>query len=113
MIFGDEEEASPMKPSAVPAKENPNNRRRRSSRASVAAPVVHPPEYRRVLANWPDEWREEWGRRANALEDNGLTWRDAEAQAFAEVWNRLRGHQPHASEPALSQASAARNEITR
>jgi len=110
MIFGDEEEPGQVKPSAVPAKENPNNPRRRPSRTPAAAPVFHPPEYRRVLANWPDEWREQWGRRANALEENGLSWRDAEAQAFVEVWNRLRGHQPpQASEPAISAAGADRN----
>jgi hypothetical protein len=104
MMYGDEDEAGQVKPSAVPAKENPNVRRRRSSNA-VTVPVVHPPEYRRVLANWPDEWREQWGLRANALEENGLSWRDAEAQAFVEVWNRLRGHQPpKGSEPALAAA---------
>ncbi len=110
MIFGDEEEAGQGKPSAVPAKENPNNPRRRSSRAPAAAPVFHPPEYRRVLGNWPDEWREQWGLRANALEESGLSWRDAEAQAFVEVWNRLREQQaPQASEPAMSAAGAERN----
>ncbi len=110
MIFGDEEEAGQGKPSAVPAKENPNNPRRRSTRTPAAAPVVHPPEYRRVLGNWPDAWREEWGHRANALEESGLSWRDAEAQAFVEVWNRLRGQQtPQASEPAMSAAGAERN----
>jgi hypothetical protein len=107
MMFADEDEAGQIKPSNVPAKENPNNPGRRNPRASASAPVFHPPEYRRVLANWPDEWREQWGHRANALEENGLSWRDAEAQAFVEVWNRLRGHQPaQTSEPVLAGAGA-------
>jgi len=37
------------------------------------------------LATWPDRWRERWGRRSNALEDEGLTWRDAERRAFDET----------------------------
>jgi hypothetical protein len=110
MIYGDEDEAGQISPSAVPAKENPNNPGRRNSRASTSSPVFHPPEYRRVLANWPDEWREQWGRRANALEENGLSWRDAETQAFVEVWNRLRGHLPaQTTEQVLTEAAAERN----
>ncbi len=55
--------------------------------------VFHPPAYRSVLAGWPVPWRERWGRRANELEETGLSWRDAEAQAFVEVWNTIRqGH---------------------
>jgi hypothetical protein len=37
------------------------------------------------LAHWPDEWREQWGRLANALEDNGIPFPDSEAQAFAAI----------------------------
>lgn len=107
MIFGDEDEAALVNPSAVPAKENPNIPGRRLSRASASGPVFHPPEYRRVLANWPDEWREQWGHRANALEESGLSWRDAETQAFVEVWNRFRGSRPaQASEPATAAVAA-------
>jgi hypothetical protein len=110
MIFGDEEEAGHAKPSAVPAKENPNIPGRRGSKVAAAFPVSHPPEYRRVLANWPDEWREQWGRRANALEDGGLSWRDAEAQAFVEVLSQLREHQsPQPNAPVLSEAGIERN----
>jgi hypothetical protein len=48
-----------------------------------------------VVADWPIEWRERWGRRANALEEeNGLSWRDAETQAFVEVWNQFRTNDP-------------------
>jgi hypothetical protein len=50
--------------------------------------------HRAALARWPVEWREKWGYRANALEDSGLNWRDAEIQAFVEVWNERRAGPP-------------------
>jgi len=53
-------------------------------------PVFHPLAYRGVVAGWPVESREQWGRRANELEDAGLSWRDAETQAFVEVWRQRR-----------------------
>jgi hypothetical protein len=59
--------------------------------------------YRKALANWPDEWRERWGHRANALEEQGLSWRDAEAQAFFEVQDERRavvGIQPISLAPS-------------
>jgi hypothetical protein len=46
--------------------------------------------YRSVVAGWPLEWRELWGRRANELEETGLSWRDAETQSFVEVWHKYR-----------------------
>ena len=46
--------------------------------------------YRTALANWPDEWRERWGCRANDLEEAGLGWREAEACAFFEVQEERR-----------------------
>ena len=46
--------------------------------------------YRAALANWPDEWRERWGHRANALEEQGLACREAEARAFFEVQEARR-----------------------
>lgn len=45
----------------------------------------NPLPWREPLARWPDEWRERWGHRANALEDQGLGWKDAEEQAFTET----------------------------
>ncbi len=51
---------------------------------------IPPPAYRAVVAGWPDDWRERWGRRANELEEAGLAWRDAESQAFVEVWATVR-----------------------
>lgn len=53
-------------------------------------PIFHPLAYRGVVAGWSIESRELWGRRANELEDAGLSWRDAETQAFVEVWRMLR-----------------------
>jgi hypothetical protein len=61
----------------------------RAERATIDVDVK-PLPYRSVLAAWPDEWRERWGRRANALEESGLSWRDAEGRAFLEVWNDWR-----------------------
>jgi hypothetical protein len=46
--------------------------------------------YRTALANWPDEWRERWGHRANSLEEEGLAWREAESRAFFEVQEERR-----------------------
>jgi hypothetical protein len=37
------------------------------------------------LASWGIPWRQRWGRRADALRDEGLDWRSAERQAFDEV----------------------------
>lgn len=50
-----------------------------------APPILEGVGYRAQLASWPDEWRERWGVRANALEAAGLPWRAAEQQAFTEV----------------------------
>jgi hypothetical protein len=41
--------------------------------------------WRASLAGWPVAWRQQWGERANALETAGLSWRDAERQAFDEM----------------------------
>ena len=46
--------------------------------------------YRVALANWPDEWRERWGHRANFLEETGMDWQEAESQAFVEVQAQRR-----------------------
>jgi len=83
-----------------PAEEPTVVRRRRPGRGlathidaeprPVAPPVFHPLGYRSVVAGWPLDVRERWGRRANEWEDLGLSWRDAETQAFVEVWNELR-----------------------
>ena len=74
----------------------------RSLGVRTTAPVFHPLAYRSVVAGWPLEWRELWGRRANVLEETGLSWRDAETQAFVEVWHQYRGSIEPYSPPTLS-----------
>jgi len=41
--------------------------------------------WRSTLETWPDQWREEWGHRTAAYEDRGLSWREAEEQAFNDM----------------------------
>jgi hypothetical protein len=72
---------------------------RRPVRRPGVSPAPDPPKsptptlpslaYRQVVAEWLFEDREDWGRRANELEGAGLPWRDAEIQAFVEVWLHL------------------------
>jgi hypothetical protein len=57
--------------------------------AKTAAPIFHPLAYRSVVADWAIDTRKQWGLRANELESTGLSWRDAETQAFVEVWHQL------------------------
>ena len=72
----------PSKSSAVNQERSPGVR--------TTAPVFHPLAYRSVVAGWALEGRELWGKRANELEETGLSWRDAETQAFVEVWHNYR-----------------------
>jgi hypothetical protein len=109
MLFGDEGEADPSRlPPSVPATDETAVSRQRPDITSP--PLFHPLAYRGVVAEWPIEFREQWGRRANSLEESGLSWRDAETQAFVEVWKLVR--QQHPTQPpgtALAAASAERN----
>jgi site-specific DNA-methyltransferase (adenine-specific) len=41
--------------------------------------------WRRIVAHWPIEWRERWGRRANELQDRGQPWDAAEWIAYCEA----------------------------
>jgi hypothetical protein len=41
--------------------------------------------WRWIVALWPVEWRERWGRRANELQDRGEPWDHAEWIAFNEL----------------------------
>ena len=109
MLFGDEDEADPSRlPPSVPATDATEVSRHRPEITSP--PVFHPLAYRGVVADWPIEFREQWGRRANALEESGLSWRDAETQAFVEVWKLVRHRHPTQSpETAIAAASAERN----
>jgi hypothetical protein len=53
--------------------------------------------YREALADWPEPWRKRWGLRANALEESGLRWRDAETRAFVEVLHERHSEGDHAA----------------
>jgi hypothetical protein len=102
MMFDDDEAPDPIEGAPATAAG-------RSATALVAHPghqtspappsAFHPPAYRVVVAGWPEDWRERWGRRANELEEAGLSWRDAEAHAFVEVWYLVREGR-HALVPA-------------
>jgi hypothetical protein len=110
MTFGDEEEVGETDPTPVPATANVSNVGRLPVKVNAPAPVFHPLAYRGVVAEWPVEWRERWGRRANALEESGLSWRDAEAQAFVEIWSEVRAHQAKQSAAAtIASSNAERN----
>lgn len=96
---GDETGLVQVKPTPAPKTEAALDFGLPSVKSAAPAAVFHPLAYRGVVADWPVELRERWGRRANDLEEGGLTWRDAETQAFVEVWNFARGHQsPHTTE---------------
>lgn len=112
MPFGDEDDSGqiPAEPSPGPASEIVAGFHRRSVEPNSPPPVFHPLAYRGVVAEWPVERREQWGRRANALEESGLSWRDAETQAFVEVWNVIRRQQSaHSPAAALASSNAERN----
>jgi hypothetical protein len=105
MLFGDEGEADP---SQLPASVAPTDATNASRPDLANPPVFHPLAYRGVVAEWPVEFREQWGLRANALEESGLSWRDAETQAFVEVWKLVR-HQQAGNSPVATTADAERN----
>jgi hypothetical protein len=107
MMFGEEEEPGQVEPAPAPAADVASRFRRLADKTNAPPPVFHPLAYRGVVAEWPVEWRERWGRRANALEDNGLSWRDAETQAFVEVWNQLRVQQAAPTTTSTLAASEA------
>jgi hypothetical protein len=41
--------------------------------------------WRATVSRWSIERRQAWGDRANALQDAGLGWKDAERTAFEEI----------------------------
>ncbi len=113
MLFEDDE-AGPIgvqvESAPVSKSEVPTNFRAPSTKSDSPPPVFHPLAYRGVVAEWPIELREKWGRRANELEESGLTWRDAETQAFIEVWSLARAQQaPSSPESAPQLSQAAQN----
>src|SRR6516165_9244508 len=107
MLYGDENETGETP--AAPSSENSATTDTSSQQPASPPPIFHPLAYRGVVANWPIEWREQWGRKANSLEESGLSWRDAETQAFVEVWNQLRNHAPQQSSEPIPAATAERN----
>ena len=109
MLFGDEDETGEVAPVSVPAADKASSLRRLPVKVNPPAPVFHPLAYRGVVAEWPVEWRERWGRRANALEEKGLSWRDAEAQAFVEIWQEVRSQQNSAAAASLNSPDPERN----
>ena len=94
-----------------PAKASGANQDRPPTGGRPPAPVFHPLAYRSVVADWPLAWREQWGRRANELEETGLSWRDAETQAFVELWHKLQREGP-APETPSGDTSPSGNEAT-
>jgi hypothetical protein len=111
MMFDDEEAPDSVEGVSEPAAARSRNAVVAHSQHGTEVyppPVFHPPVYRGVLASWPEDWRERWGRRANDLEEAGLPWRDAEAQAFAEVWNQFR-REPRSGGLAPVDADPERN----
>ncbi len=76
--------------------------------AAISAAFSGPPPCRAALAHWPDEWREQWGILANALEDSGLPWHEAEARAFVEIWS-IRRAQAKSEPRAMVSADPERN----
>jgi hypothetical protein len=111
MPFDDEDEAgqAPAESFSDPASELPTGIGHPAAQPSSPPPIFHPLAYRGVVANWPVEWREQWGQRANSLEEGGLSWRDAETQAFVEVWNQLRQQQSGESAAAQPATNAEQN----
>jgi hypothetical protein len=76
------DERSPLIPSVV----NPDG--------SPLTPNLVPSVWRDQLAGWPIEWRERWGRLANALEEQGVLFPESERRAFDRVKAELDGGSP-------------------
>jgi hypothetical protein len=110
MMFEDDEapEAGASEPGTDWARGGMTTHRRDTAEVTSPPRIIHPPAYRGVVAGWPEDWRERWGRRANDLEEAGLSWRDAEAQAFVEVWNLVR-QGPYADASGTSRPDPERN----
>jgi hypothetical protein len=107
MLYENEKETG--EDPAAASSENSATTEPSSQEPASPPPIFHPLAYRGVVANWPIEWREQWGRRANSLEEGGLSWRDAETQAFVEVWNQLRNDALEHSGGPVPAAPAERN----
>jgi hypothetical protein len=110
MLYVDDETGSleaPVESTPLLKSEAPPSFQVPATKSDSPPPVFHPLAYRGVVAEWPIDLREKWGRRANELEESGLTWRDAETQAFIEVWSVARAQQAPPSLETAGQLSAA------
>jgi hypothetical protein len=52
--------------------------------SQAASPPPWPPRPPE-LADWPTRWREQWGRLANQLEEEGVPFPESERTAFSQV----------------------------
>jgi len=107
MLYEDETGEVPAEAPSPPVTQSPIDSGHNSHQSSSPPPIFHPLAYRGVVASWPVNWRERWGERANSLEDGGLSWRDAETQAFVEVWNELRRQNTNHSNESAATADTA------
>jgi hypothetical protein len=76
-FYGEDDRDPPAIPAAPtePTKPTPPN----------SAAIPDRSAWRSQVADWPIPSRQAWGERANALEDAGLSWNEAEWQAFQEL----------------------------
>jgi hypothetical protein len=58
-----------------------------TSEPTTSAP--RPLPWRPIVGGWPLSYRQRWGDRANALQDEGLSWHEAERLAFEELGGQL------------------------
>jgi hypothetical protein len=56
-----------------------------STLPNIEPPKLIPSSWRDCIAVWPIEWREKWGRLANALEDEGQVFPRSEFEAFGRI----------------------------
>jgi len=75
----------PLTPNAVESADRATSDGRVDSEGEPAKTTWPPRDPR--LAGWPIPRRQRWGERANALEDTGVHWAEAERLAFEEVLN--------------------------
>lgn len=87
-------ELSELSPDPTPPEPEP----KAATEPTPETPAVEPTDpaaalrrstpWRLALADWPDDWRRQWGELANANEADGLDWHEAERAAFDVVCER-------------------------
>jgi hypothetical protein len=50
---------------------------------------MQPHAWREVIGHWTTAMRQEWGELANAKQDAGATWQDAEREAFWAIGDQF------------------------